>query len=48
MGHRLAPAVLAVAAALAPSHAAAQTEAIEPTFQLDRKQDVREIGRAHV
>jgi hypothetical protein len=41
MGRRLAPAVLAVAAALAPAHAAAQTEVIEPTFQLDRKKDVR-------
>jgi len=31
----------ALAAALVPAHAAAQTEAIEPTFQLDRKRDVR-------
>ena len=47
MVRRLAPAALFAAAALvapaalAPARAAAQVEAIEPTFQLDRRRDVR-------
>jgi hypothetical protein len=40
MRRALAGALLA-AAALVPAHAAAQVQVIEPTFQLDRKKDVR-------
>ena len=40
MRRRLAPALLVLA--LGPAaHAGAQVEAIEPTFQLDAKEDVR-------